>query len=367
MPSNSFIIEYIDQQGNGVYKQNGQTYLIPKTLKGEEGTLKVVKSKGQINYCILTKISAPSPQRSTSECAHFDQCMGCQFLHTDYDTELKLKQENLKESLSYYKIEKEVQLLVDQNRFKVRNRIQLHYDLKKKEIGFINSFTNSITPIKNCIVANELIQNKISELLTLDLWAHFVPSNSPRRGHIELYNKEENHVEVNWNKPYAHGGFTQVHPELNIKVQNQILEIAKEQKFSKVLELFAGDGNLTNKMQLKKRVCVDYYTESSKDFVSLDLYSEKALEKFNEEHKSSFDTLILDPPRAGHKNLFQWVEKFCPEKMLYISCNYHTMLRDISKLDTYVIEQIYLIDFFPGTYHFEVMVLLKKEVLQTAS
>ncbi|MFT6300520.1 MAG: 23S rRNA (uracil1939-C5)-methyltransferase, partial [Saprospiraceae bacterium] len=96
------------------------------------------------------------------------------------------------------------------------------------------------------------------------------------------------------------------------------------------------------------------------NFVHLDLYSETALRTFKaRSESSSYDTFIVDPPRKGFSNLFEWVKEFNPKQIVYASCNAATMVRDLQKLfKEYEIKSIHLIDLFPGTYHYETVVTL---------
>ena len=69
------------------------------------------------------------------------------------------------------------------------------------------------------------------------------------------------------------------------------------------------------------------------------------------------DGIILDPPRAGAKLICQNIKKLSPKKILYISCDPNTFIRDAQLLTdrNYVLECFGLMDMFAQTYHSEVM------------
>ena len=76
-----------------------------------------------------------------------------------------------------------------------------------------------------------------------------------------------------------------------------------------------------------------------------------------------FDAIVLDPPRAGTTKEF--IEAACslePEKILYISCDARTMMRDLNdfRKNDYVTDEIDLVDMFPNTEHIECVALLTK-------
>jgi 23S rRNA (uracil1939-C5)-methyltransferase len=80
--------------------------------------------------------------------------------------------------------------------------------------------------------------------------------------------------------------------------------------------------------------------------------------------------IILDPPRSGmHKNTVDDVIKLSPGKIVYVSCNPTTQVRDIkllteggySQRDAFAkLIKIRPVDMFPHTYHIENVALLMK-------
>lgn len=76
---------------------------------------------------------------------------------------------------------------------------------------------------------------------------------------------------------------------------------------------------------------------------------------------TSFDAIVLDPPRAGTTEAF--IEAACglkPKKILYISCDPRTQARDLIKFKRfgYYTDTIYPVDMFPNTEHIETVCLL---------
>lgn len=75
------------------------------------------------------------------------------------------------------------------------------------------------------------------------------------------------------------------------------------------------------------------------------------------------DILITDPPRNGmHTTTVEDILKLKPGKIVYISCNPATQVRDIKLLAEggYKLQKIQPVDMFPHTYHIENVALLKK-------
>jgi 23S rRNA (uracil1939-C5)-methyltransferase len=75
------------------------------------------------------------------------------------------------------------------------------------------------------------------------------------------------------------------------------------------------------------------------------------------------DVVILDPPRSGMHNItVKDVLELNPQKIVYVSCNPSTQVRDIKKFVAggYKLIKIRPVDMFPHTYHIENVALLVK-------
>ena len=75
-----------------------------------------------------------------------------------------------------------------------------------------------------------------------------------------------------------------------------------------------------------------------------------------------FDKVIVDPPRRGlTKEAIEVLLKIRPEKIIYVSCDPQTLVRDCKLLsENYDIEKSYILDMFSYTYHVETVLILKK-------
>jgi 23S rRNA (uracil1939-C5)-methyltransferase len=76
------------------------------------------------------------------------------------------------------------------------------------------------------------------------------------------------------------------------------------------------------------------------------------------------DKIIIDPPRSGmHKNTVDDVIRLSPGRIVYVSCNPATQIRDIKMLveGGYKLIKIRPVDMFPHTYHIENVALLVRK------
>jgi len=76
------------------------------------------------------------------------------------------------------------------------------------------------------------------------------------------------------------------------------------------------------------------------------------------------DLVILDPPRGGlHPKTLADVIQFAPDRIVYVSCNPATQVRDLKILietGNYAIDRIQPLDLFPHTPHIEVVTALQR-------
>ena len=82
-----------------------------------------------------------------------------------------------------------------------------------------------------------------------------------------------------------------------------------------------------------------------------------------EQQRTTFDTIVLDPPRAGSTPEFlHGVARIAPKRIVYISCNPTTQVRDLAILREagYHVQRITPVDLFPHTKHVETVVSLSK-------
>ncbi len=88
---------------------------------------------------------------------------------------------------------------------------------------------------------------------------------------------------------------------------------------------------------------------------------EKVLDDLVNVKKVIPDIIMLDPPRRGLDNTsIENIRKVSPKKVIYISCNPATLVRDLSKLeDKYNVKSIKPVDMFPFTSHVECVAVLE--------
>lgn len=359
-----FEIESMDSMGQGVAKIDSKPCFIPKTLPGEQGKATLTKASKGVLFARLDTLDISADNRQEPQCKHFASCPGCHYLHTDYQSELRYKQQALQHHLNRLEADvPTVELSPAEQRLGYRNRIQLHY--RHKYLGMVDGVSNNVVEVPECQAIDERLRTAFDDLYNDKTWVN----GHEGQGHCELYLTEDG-VSVEWDQPYAHGGFSQVNDVMNGVLKKTVLNQLIGDELGSLLDLFSGEGNLSDPIiesneaigRVIERVMVDYAPERVSQeelkFIHLDLFSDSALRLFKARTEyQRFDVLLVDPPRKGFPDLALWIKAFKPKKLIYVSCNAATMVRDLQQLTgKYSIDHIELIDLFPGTYHYETVV-----------
>jgi 23S rRNA (uracil1939-C5)-methyltransferase len=142
-----------------------------------------------------------------------------------------------------------------------------------------------------------------------------------------------------------------------------------------VYDLYTGTGTIANFVarQAKKVVGIEYVEAAITDakenskingientaFFAGDMAKIFTDEFIEQNGKPSI--IITDPPRNGmHPKVIEQLLKIQPEKIIYVSCNPATQVRDINLLsEKYTVRQIQAVDMFPHTQHVENVVELR--------
>ena len=169
--------------------------------------------------------------------------------------------------------------------------------------------------------------------------------------------------------------FYQVNPIQAEKLYDLGVQAAKITKDDIVFDLYCGIGTISIFMAkyAKKVYGIEIVEEAVKDakenalkndiknveFISGDV--ENVLDKLINKDNIIPNIIMVDPPRKGLDNKsIDNIIKIHPKKVIYISCNPATLIRDLKKLeDVYEISSIKPVDMFPFTSHVECVAVLQ--------
>lgn len=170
--------------------------------------------------------------------------------------------------------------------------------------------------------------------------------------------------------------FYQINPTQTEVLYGKAMEFAGLDGSQTLLDAYCGTGTIgiIASKKAKKVIGVELNGDAVKDaktnaklngIDNIEFYKDDA-GKFMvkaAEVGEKFDTVIMDPPRAGASLEFlRSLVYLAPEKIVYISCNPETQARDFSFLTRkgYKVRKIQPVDMFPHTEHVETVALLEK-------
>ena len=169
--------------------------------------------------------------------------------------------------------------------------------------------------------------------------------------------------------------FYQVNPVQAEKLYNLGVEMAQITKQDTVFDLYCGIGTITLFMSkyAKKVYGIEIVEEAIKaakenakinNIDNTEFYAgdvEVVLDDLINNKGISADIVMFDPPRKGlDRNSINNILKIKPKKIVYISCNPATLIRDLTFFeDQYDIKTIVPVDMFPFTSHVECVAVLE--------
>lgn len=175
--------------------------------------------------------------------------------------------------------------------------------------------------------------------------------------------------------------FFQTNPKQAVVLIDEVRKAVQLTKSDVLLDLFCGTGTigLCLANDAKHVYGIDIITSAIKDaqvnaesnnirnttFIQTDLEKLKAAKK-NTNLIPRADVIVCDPPRAGlHPDLIKFLAAARSKRIVYVSCNPMTQVRDIMQLTNlvpglYRISRIQPVDMFPHTHHIECVTTLDR-------
>lgn len=390
------LIEKLDNEGNGLSYINGKIIFIPKCLEGELVDIDIVKETKKYYIGKLNKIIIPSKKRIDSPCKYFDKCNGCNLLNLNYEDTLIYKENKIKEIFKkYLNYNLDVNVIKCDDHYNYRNKVLLH--IKNKVLGFVNE--NNIINIDECKIINTTLNDVIEFIKSLNIINGKVLLRVNYLNEILISIETEEDITLNkinsnikgivlnnkviYGQDYlidtvdqlkfkiSYNSFFQINKEINTKLFNIINENINDK--DNTLDLYCGVGTLGINSSFKANsvVGIDNFPNNIKDANENKLlnnikniefiYGDASI--FTKYVEKNINTIIVDPPRNGlNKFTLKNILEYSPNKIIYVSCDPFTLVRDLKELmNVYDIKKYYLLDMFPFTHHVESLVILKRK------
>ncbi|AMQ19518.1 23S rRNA (uracil(1939)-C(5))-methyltransferase RlmD [Thermococcus peptonophilus] len=411
-------IERLSDDGLGIIRAGRREILVPYAAPGD--VVEVASWRRKKKKLIATdfKVLEKSPIRIEPKCPYFGVCGGCLLQHLPYEKQVEFKSEKL----SRY-IGTDVDVMPSPVIYGHRNRIDVV--ISTGGIGFRRYGTWwDVVNIEECPVFGKTSRKVLKSLrefiedekptlyeirenkgllryivmregkFTGELMVNLVTSEGELPESFPEYfpyatsiywsvNRTESDVsygdvERYWGEPFIREKIDDVtylvHPNSffqtnSYQAVNLVRKVAELVEGEKVLDLYSGVG--TFGIYLAKRgfkvegiEINPFAVEMAKKNAQINGVDAefRVGEDKDVDNLSEYDTVVVDPPRAGlHPKLVRKILKDRPETLVYVSCNPKTLSQNLKELsESYKIEEAVGLDMFPHTPHVEAVLKLRK-------
>lgn len=413
------LIESLGAGGDGVGRDaHGRVTFVPYTAPGDRVQACVVEARKDYARALPVELVVSSGFRVEALCPHFvaRTCGGCQWLHLGESAQAAAKGElvarvlrkHARAGMTLHPLRAEVPP------YRWRRRARLHWYRPRKAgaavIGFFAPRSHHVSDITGCLQlepalaqALDVLRRQLAPALgrqgAIEMLAghlgevHVVirgrcadqvaaglvgqepiagvmlePEAGPARGQrrrMRTWGKP--HIELEPGFPGRADWFAQPSRAGN-RVLLEVVEEAAQPRGQRVLELYAGSGNLSRVLapEAAGLVAVDRRRPPwklpeplARAFVPGDVVEvTRALADQGE----GFDLAVLDPPRTGAREVLAPLAALAPARIVYVSCDPATLARDLDFLAGagYRAAWAKPLDLMPQTAHVEIVAMLER-------
>ncbi|MGH7798610.1 MAG: 23S rRNA (uracil(1939)-C(5))-methyltransferase RlmD [Candidatus Binatia bacterium] len=407
----------------GIGRVDKRVFMVPHSAPGDTIAARVIEQRERFSIGEVVRVVCPSAARRTPPCPYVGACGGCAWQHLNYETQLKAKQQSVDDALrrigklSGYDLRP---VIPSAQEYHYRRRIRLQVG-PANELGFYGAASRHLVEIESCVIADERLNSVIA---TLRRWLRgmntaiehieivtgdepnqtvvvasannpFIPSDEPACANLVGAQAGIHGLIVagrDWRKGWGEPRitvklrgdltlsvdadvFTQINPEGNRRILDELLTAGDFHSNDRVLELFCGAGNFTLSIaqQAETVVAVEGHRRSinngklnaQRNAIANIRWICAPVPKAVAELKrrrEKFTKIVLDPPRAGAKSIAADLGALGAVKIFYVSCNPTTLARDLAALAKhgYQLRMVQPIDLFPQTFHVETLAVLER-------
>ena len=387
-----------DNLGRGIGYIEDKIIFIPKTVPGDIVKVEITKTKKSFFEGEILEIIKPSKKRIAFKCPYFATCGGCDLMHISISEALEYKLEKVNEILHKNNIDYLVEdIIKSDSYYNYRNKITLK--IVNKKIGYFKNNTHDLIEIDKCLICNDNINNLMKELYVLGITNGEIIIRVNYNGEIILIIDSLDEIDnidylvdnykivgiIKNNKciygddffidkindyifKVSYDAFFQVNPYVCSKLFLLVEEYSLGSK--NILDLYCGVGTFSIVgaknareilgVEINENAIISANLNKNLNNCQNVLFmcddTANIIDKINKD----VDTIILDPPRNGvMKEIINKIIVENIEKIIYISCNPITLVRDIKLLENYYeIKEFKLLDMFPNCEHVESFVVL---------
>jgi len=398
-------IDSLAKGGDGVGRDSdGRVTFVRHTAPGDRVRVRLTEVKKSFARGNVEELLSAGPDRVEPSCAQFvaGTCGGCQWQHLGPASQVAAKQGLVEDALGRA-IAKGMSLrpvVTPLETTRWRRRARLHWFRPKGQetalIGFFAPGTRRVAPWVDCEQLTPGLEQAV------DTVCRVLAKGLHKRGDISILEGAEGKAHVSLDGPFnssaaealaaepniagvragrrafgsaavplpdgGHGhadGFEQASVAGNEALRGVVSELAAGCKGKRVLELYAGGGNLTRGLsEMAAQVTAVDTRPEGPELAGVEWLEGDAAEAvgFLAKKGDRFDWVVLDPPRSGAREAVGLLGKVEARNVLYVSCDVATLARDLDVLMAagFAPKVAVPLDLMPQTAHVEVVVHLAR-------
>ena len=379
-------IERILPGGVGLAHAEGQTIFVSLAAPGDLVRVRIDRTRGKVAFASIIEIVKPSPDRIEPPCPYFGRCGGCDFQQLNYQAQLRVKVEIIRDCLhriANIDIPDEFRILASPNEWHYRARANWQVEVEEGQLGYFERGSHVICDVAECAVLVPELQTTLEELRT-ELKSDSIP---PAVRNIEAVVGDQGaSVTPGWAAsqtknvtrkigPYTYQFSAEAFFQINQELLVPLIDTAiGDVRGRLAIDLYCGAGLFTLPLaeRFEKVIGVESNPLAAKFAVDNLLSAKFSHVKIHnapvgswlQEHsfKRPVDFVLLDPPRAGAETkVIRGILGLRPLRIIYVSCDPATLARDLKKLlaGGYELDSVTAFDMFPQTHHVETVAHLR--------
>lgn len=402
---------------------DGRAVFVAGGLAGERVRARLTRLKREYAEASAQEVLSASPQRVPPPCPLYGRCGGCSLQHLDYPAQVAAKAAWVQAALARLGPLPAVQQVASPSAWGYRQRVRLA--ASQNGLGFFAAGSKDVVPLGNCPVAaegvNRLLPGLAEGLGQIDArhisWLEVLAGQEsafvtlgldPRRPLSNRWRAELRRLcrragaaatRLAWGRElepwdyrresglvyYADQGlemtafpglFVQANFAANQRLVELVLAAAQEAPPGPALDLYAGSGNFGLPLAQAGRpvLAVEASDEALEaaawqaeqaglaELMELRAGDATAAAAELAQEGRALALAVLDPPRAGAREVMEPLARLAPARIIYVSCHPAALARDAAVLlqAGYQAAQVWAVDMFPHAGHTEAMLVLDR-------
>lgn len=382
-------IERLANDGRGIARIDNWVVMVPFVIPGEVAKVKIFKNHSRYSEADLVEVVEKSSDRAEPLCPLFGKCGGCQYQHLTYEKQLYWKTEHVRECFERLgKISVNVsQCVPSPMKYNYRAKLTPHFEKRKNDkelpIGFLrHGSRRSIVDVPSCPIATPDINKKLDEVV--QAFRSNAKLDKKYYGTLLFRDTEDGvltkHNDIAKSKvggcmfQYPAGEFFQNNLSILPEMVNYAISDDSENKY--FVDTYCGVGLFSIFASSKYKhvigielnkisIALAEKNAEANGCKNVNFFAGDAEEIFEKiPYGGEACTVLIDPPRKGCSKAFlNQLIRFCPSRVVYVSCAPDTQARDlayvIAEKPEYEIKSVQPFDLFPQTKHVESVAILE--------